>query len=291
MGFWAGGCSAIYDPDTKKFYLYYRVRKPLDQGRGGECHVAESDDGVNFTTIWTGKKEEFGGAESIEAAALIKSLDGKYRLYISYVNPSNRKWDLDLLEADHPSQFDPAKRIPIYGAEDLDSEGVKDPYVAIVGGQYYLFVHYAPRALLPDDATYDELHGTGNVFATDKGKGSSGLAISSDGINFTWMGDILPPGKHWDRKLTRIDTMLYEPPVFTILYSGRSDVKETYEDRTGIAISLDLQTFHKLTEEAPALSSPHNTGALRYSDAVPMANSTLPSESPYTVRKIWIRKA
>lgn len=267
QGFWVGGCSAIYDPDAGKFFLYYRVRKPIAHGRGGVCHVAESTDGVHFENVWTGTKEEFD-SESIESAALIKSLDGKYRLYISYVNNANRKWDIALLEADTPAQFDPSKREIVYRAGDVDDEGVKDPYVAIVGGMYYMFVHYAPRSRQPAGATQEELHGTGNIFATQLGRGSTGLAISPDGVRFKWLGEVLPPGDHWDKKLTRVDTMVYTPPVFTIFYSGRSTLEETYEDRTGLAVSTDLREFHKLTENEPALASPNATGSLRYSDAV-----------------------
>jgi len=31
-GFWAGAPSVIYDPEEKKFYLYYRLRKPVGEG-------------------------------------------------------------------------------------------------------------------------------------------------------------------------------------------------------------------------------------------------------------------
>ena len=72
-GFWAGAPSAVYDPEVGKFFLFYRVRKPLDEGRGGECHVASSTDGVHFSNVWTATKEQFD-SESIERAALIKSL-------------------------------------------------------------------------------------------------------------------------------------------------------------------------------------------------------------------------
>lgn len=269
QGYWAGAPSAIYDDDTARFFLFYRLRRPLDEGRGWQCHVACSNDGVHFSNVWTATKEQFN-SESIERAALIKSLEGRFRLYVSYVDSGDRKWKIDLLEADSPERFDPATRREVFGPEDLDSEGVKDPYVTIVGRQYYMFVHYAPRSLIPTDATQEELHGTGNVFTTKKGRGSSGLALSADGVRFTWMGDILPPGEHWDHKLTRVDTVLYQPPVFTLFYSGRPGVEETYEDRTGLAISLDLVRFHKLTMEAPALASPYGTGALRYVDAVPV---------------------
>jgi len=35
-GYWVGGHSVIYDPELKKFFLYYRVRMPLGKGRGGK---------------------------------------------------------------------------------------------------------------------------------------------------------------------------------------------------------------------------------------------------------------
>jgi hypothetical protein len=131
-----------------------------------------------------------------------------------------------------------------------------------------MFTHYAPGSLQPVDATEEELHGTGNVFATAKGRGSSGLAVSDDGIHFEWVGEIIPPGERWDQKLTRVDTMVYLPPVFTVFYSARPHVDVTYEDNTGIATSLDLVHFHKLTSDRPALVSPWGSGALRYMDAI-----------------------
>ena len=79
--------------------------------------------------------------------------------------------------------------------EDADAVGAKDPFVVIVGRRYFMFVHHAPRHLIPSDATDDELHGTGNVFATEKGKGGAGLAVSDDGVEFEWLGDVLLPGR------------------------------------------------------------------------------------------------
>ena len=73
-GWWVGAPSAIHDPEARKFYLYYRVRKPREFGRGGECRIAASDDGLKFTTIWTATKEQFN-SPSIERSALVKCLD------------------------------------------------------------------------------------------------------------------------------------------------------------------------------------------------------------------------
>lgn len=272
IGHWVGALSALYDEDSGSFYLYYRVRRPIGQGRGYQCNIARSTDGVNFSTVWTATKEQFD-TESFEGGSLTKTPDGKFRLYLSYLDAADRRWKIALLETDQPESFNPADRQVVLRGEDIDSEGVKDPYIAQIGGRYYLFVNYAPRSRIRPEATEDELHGTGNVFATTAG-GSGGLAVSDDGVRFEWKGDVVSPGRHWDRLLTRIDTMLYTPPYYTLLYSGRGSIEETYEDRTGLAVSLDLETFHKLTEECPWAVSPHGTGALRYADAVVVGQET-----------------
>jgi hypothetical protein len=269
-GYWAGALSAVYDDSAGEFYLYYRVRRPIGKGRGWQCHVARSTDGSHFSTVWTATKEQFG-TESFEGGALVRAPDGGFRLYSSYLDAADRRWKIALLEAATPGEFDPGSRKVVLSGEDAGSEGVKDPCVAIVDGRYYMFVNYAPRWLIPPGVTEAELHDAGNVFATKYG-GSSGLATSADGVHFEWKGDVLRPGGHWDRLLTRVDTVVHRPPLFTVFYSGRGSVEETYEDRTGIAVSLDLEMLHKISDERPVLASPHSSGALRYMDAVPVGN-------------------
>ena len=105
-GYWVGGHNVIYDPQEGKFYLYYRLRKPLGRGRGGRCRIAESEDGVVFKDIWEASKDQID-AESIEVGSLIRDPEsGLWRLYLSY-QPHGRPWRVDLLEADHPRNFDP----------------------------------------------------------------------------------------------------------------------------------------------------------------------------------------
>lgn len=207
-------------------------------------------------------------SESIKAGALVKSLEGKLRLYLSYVDLADRRWKIAMIEGNTLTDFDAGNRTVVLTPDEANSEGVKDPYVAIIGGRYYMFTHYAPWSLQPLDATEEELHSTGNVFATAKGRGSSGLAVSDDGIHFEWVGEIIPPGDDWDQKLTRVDTMVYIPPLFSVFYSARPHVDVTYEDNTGMVTSFDLVNFHKLTPDRPALVSPWGTGALRYLEAV-----------------------
>ena len=136
-GNWAGAPSAFYDEEEGRFFLSYRFRKPLTEGRGYLTCVAESKDGKRFTDIWAGKAAQFN-SPSIERSALIKTPEGRYRLYVSYVEAADSRWRIDMLEADHPKSFDPAQRRPVLHPDDANSEGVKDPYVILIGGMYYL---------------------------------------------------------------------------------------------------------------------------------------------------------
>ena len=269
-GNWVGAPGVIYDDDKGKFYIYYRRRKPrgIEPDRGYECGISESSDGVNFHEIWTASKNLFGSI-SVERGALVKTLDGKYRLYIGYVAPEDNKWKIDMVEADSPENFDPATKKLILAPEDCGVEGVKDPYILIVGGKYYMLVSYATSPKKPTEG----LHDTADIFNTGKTTSNSGLALSSDGINFTWAGDVLsPPGVGWNAYAARITTMLYVPPVFNVFYDGGADVGQNYEEKTGLAITFDLMNYQHVTDQKPLLVSPHASGSLRYMDVVRLGN-------------------
>lgn len=267
-GYWKGACSAIYDSETGKFYLYYRIRSPRPV-RGGECRIAESEDGIHFTDIWSAKKEDFNSS-SIERSALVKCLDGKYRLYISYVDPADNRWRTDVMEADNPAGFKPQQRQKVFTAADINGEGVKDPFVIIVGRCYYMLLSYATKPVVNDSERLATMHDTADVYNTGVCKSSTGLAVSHDGVHFEWLGDVFaPPANGWDSYASRIGAVVYTPPVFTAFYDGSSDVSENYEEKTGLAISFDLMNYRRLTPEGPALVSPYGSGSLRYIDAVP----------------------
>jgi hypothetical protein len=270
-GNWAGAPSAIYDLERRRFFLSYRVRRPLAEGRGYETRVAESADGRTFRDIWVGRREEFD-SPSIERSALVKTPDGRYRLYVSYVDGVANRWRIDLLEAGSPDAFDPKSRVAVLGPDDADSEGVKDPYVLIVGGMYYMYVPYGPRSTVVTGSGESELHGTGNVFTTGRVAHPTGLATSVDGVHFQWRGDVITPGSGWDRNMARLACVCYVPPVFTAFYDGRTSVGDVYEDRTGVAVGLTPDRFEVLSREAPVLASPHASGSLRYMDVVPLGD-------------------
>ena len=270
-GYWAGAPSALFDPDEGAFYLSYRLRRPLQAGRGGVTRVARSEDGVRFETVWEASKEAFG-TTSIERSCLVKAGEGCWRLYVSYVDPGDGRWCIDLLEAPSPERFDAGRRRKVLRAADIDAEGVKDPYVFRVGAAWFMFVPYGPRGTVHAGSSEDQLHRTeaGNVFATGRILHPTGLAVSDDGVAFRWLGDAVAtgPAGAWDRSVARVSTIVHAPPVFTVFYDGRTGDGDVYEDRTGYAVSLDLRTFTKVTHAGPALQSPHASGSLRYLDAV-----------------------
>ena len=74
-GWWAGAPTATYDVTSNTFYLVYRLRQPRDQGRGIECRIAASDNGIAFTDIWALPKASLN-ALSLERASLLHCLDG-----------------------------------------------------------------------------------------------------------------------------------------------------------------------------------------------------------------------
>jgi hypothetical protein len=273
-GYWAGASSILYDEEESRFYLYYRLRRPRliedgrEIGRGYECRIAESNDGIEFKTIWKADKSYFGGI-SLEKASLTKTIEGKYRLYISYVDPEDNRWRIDMMEADKVENLDPTKKIKIFTPGDLGIEGIKDPEVIIIGGLYYMFVSYAPSPRDIDSVLRTKMHETADIYNTGVTKSCTGLAISSDGISFKWIGDVLSPEEDaWDAYATRITSILYSPPVFYAFYDGSRDVSENYEEKLGLAVSFDLKDFERVTTKSPLLLSPYSSGSIRYVNAV-----------------------
>jgi len=272
-GYWAGAPSVIYDLDRERFYLSYRCRKPVGEGRGYLSVVAESEDGLRFKPVVEIAKEDLG-SPSIERSAIIKNSDGSFSLYISYVDPNNKKWRIDLIKADRTKDLDPRGRVEILTSESTGTEGVKDPWVMQIGGMYFMFVPYGPKDTIETGNEIETLHRTGNIFVTGKILHPTGLAMSHNGVDFEWLGNVLEPGDKWDKNVARLGCVLCDPPVFYALYDGRTGAGDFYEDRLGYAISLDLRQFYRVSVDRPILESPWGTGALRYVDAIQIEDYT-----------------
>ena len=252
-GYWAGAPNACFDSLTNSFYLVYRQRQPKEQGRGIECRIAHSSNGVAFTDIWALSKATMN-ALSIERTALLRTPDQKWRLYIGNVDPATGRWQISMLEADEPDGFNISTRLPILTAESIGAQRVKDPNCFVIGGMIYLVCSYMPIDPKPGEVTI-----------------RSGVAISGNGRDFQWLGDVTPIGplKQWDAYSRRISALL---PIssggYMAFYDGAQTEDENYEERTGLAFTSDLRTFHTLSLQSAALVSPHSSGSLRYLDVI-----------------------
>ena len=297
-GWWAGAPGANYDPRSNTFYLVYRQRQPRELGRGVECRIAASDNGVVFTDIWALPKTSFD-ALSLERCSLMQGGDGRWRLYISYVSPDDNRWRIAMMEAEEPDRFDPSTLEVILTAETTGTDGVKDPNVFAIGPMFYMLVSYAAiRPELGEDEQ-GKKHATGDVYNTGLTLSRSAAAISSDGRTFRWIGDVSPilgsdrifplkpqsgDGKTgrggdggseragdvaWDAYCRRIGSLLpLDSGGYLAFYDGSATVAENYEERTGMAITFDLRTYWSLSSDGPVIVSPHGTGSLRYIDVL-----------------------
>jgi hypothetical protein len=264
-GYWAGAPSAVFDRASGRFYVYYRVRHPLTQGRGGECRIAVGGGGRRFETVWSAGKDDFG-ANSIEKGCLFRDPSGRWRLYLSYEvgraydrNPPT--WRVDLLEAGSPEQFNPAEARPVIDAPMYGFTFVKDPAVVVVGGEYHVYTSVGlPQQHDPEDAD--------GVIRT-RGRGWAALHRSIDGVNFPTAKIVMRPRQHgWDAFNVRITSVCRLSPVWLAFYDGATHRADSYDEFCGLAVSHDLENFRPLSVQAPWAASPHASGSIRYLDAL-----------------------
>lgn len=272
-GHWAGAPAIYRDPASGDFYLTYRLRRErgTEPDRGYVGYVAKSADGVHFDDIWSVAKEELG-SPSMERFCLRRAGD-LWLLYISYVDPADNRWRIDVLTADSPSAFSAARRQPVFTAADTGTEGIKDPYVIQAGPAWLMYASYAvPASFSTEDRA--AAHASADIYTTGLTTFPTGLATSLDGLRYAWQGEALPVGAGWDAYQARITGIVPAGPGWLGMYDGSADETENYEERAGLALCFEPTRWIRLTPGTPALTSPHATGSLRYVDAVSADGNT-----------------
>jgi hypothetical protein len=144
-GFWVGCPSVLVDGDLT--WLTYRERRPrgATAERGWRCAVAVSPDGLRFEDVWEVHKDELD-SPSMERFDLTRT-DHGYELFVSYVDPADGRWRIDLVTASRPEDLDVATRRPGLTADSTATEGMKDPVVVEIDGSVHLYASYAPQGL------------------------------------------------------------------------------------------------------------------------------------------------
>jgi hypothetical protein len=213
------------------------------------------------------EKEGFDDTPSIERAALVSLPGGGWRLYVSYVDPADSRWRIDLIEASDPADFDPERRSKALAPEDVGGEAVKDPVVARIGGIWHMWASYLPRPNRP----VADLHHSADAYTKGVTLSLTGYATSIDGLKWEWHGTALAGREsRWDAYCARITSVLLDGPVPIAFYDGNASVEENYEERTGLAFGTGLGSFAG-AGNAPISTSPYASGSLRYVSVVPIA--------------------
>jgi hypothetical protein len=247
-GYWAGAPSAV--AGDGEIFLAYRLRRPIGQGRGYAVAVARSADGERFRTLLTVGKQDLA-AESLERPALVRTPEGRWRLYLSCATPGTKHWRVEMTEAAYPGQFDPRRRQTVLPGDA--KTGVKDPVIVCHDGRWQLWASCHPLA---DPAAADQM--------------TTEYATSADGLAWAWHGTALSgtPGR-WDCRGTRVTAVHFGGDVVTAYYDGRASAAENYEERTGVATGTDPAAL-TAAGDGPLASSPHRGGGLRYLNILPL---------------------
>lgn len=259
-GNWVGG-KVFHEADSGRFTLFYRERRPLEHGRAGVCGVAVSDDGVDFETVWTATKDDFA-ANSIEEGHCVL-FEGEWLLYVSYEIAGTSTWRIDLMTADTPDGFDVQSRRTVLAPRDYGLDWIKDPFVMGRRDEIWLYAAVPSRtgphvdgnriSAAPDDATV--------------------LAVSDDGRYFPTIEYVFeaPGDDSWHGRRARINSIVENADGYVAFYDGGRTFYDNYEEKAGIATSLDGRSFTRIATEEPWLTSPF--GIVRYVCAVPVGPS------------------
>jgi hypothetical protein len=239
-GYWAGASSAALDEDGS-LVVGYRVRNGHDGN--DQTVIARSPDGETLMTVATLDQSRFG-AQWMERPAVVRTEQGRWRLYVCLGTPESKHWWIEVLEADDPAGFETAEARPAFPGDERTA--VKDPIVRLVDGRWHAWICCHP---LDVPGAEDRM--------------SSAYATSDNGLEWEWQGTVLTgrPGA-WDARGARLTTVL---PDGRAAYDGRASAEENWFERTGLARSTGQQGHFAQIEGSPIVD-------VRYLDVLPLGD-------------------
>jgi hypothetical protein len=231
-------------------WLAYRLRRPVNLGRGYANALARSDDGVQFEAVGTVTSEQFDCA-SLERPALVRRPDGGWRLYVSCSTAGSKHWWVEAIDADTPQGLPNGKRTVVLPGND--AEAWKDVVVKhdVDGWRMWACRH-------PLDHGADEADRMSTWYAT-----------SDDGLAWTMVAEALRPRPDsWDARGTRVADVVRMNGRWWALYDGRRSAAENFLERSGLAVGDAPDAFTAVAGPVPE----HVGTALRYASVLGTAD-------------------
>jgi hypothetical protein len=229
------------------FWLAYRLRRPLGEGRGVSVVVARSTDGVRFDDVCEVSRHAFGAA-SFERPAIIPTPAG-WRLYLSCATPGSKHWWIEALDAPRVEGLPSGRRTVVLPGEA--GEAVKDPVIVRTSAGWHMWVCCHPL----------EEPGQEDRMLTRYATSANGLVWREHGVVLRGVA------ASWCARGARITSVLDLHPL-TVLYDGRPTAADNWFETTGLAAAVDgtLRPAHG----GPIATSPDGDGAFRYVSVVPL---------------------
>ena len=197
-------------------------------------------DGEHFTTVATLDKARFG-AMSLERPALVRTDDGRWRLYVCCATPNSKHWWIDVLEADDPSGLAAAEARTVFPGDERPASRI--PWSDARRGGWEAWICCHPLAE-----------------ADEEDRMTTAYATSDDGLAWTTQGTALSPrAGTWDARGARVTAVL---PDGQASYDGRASKEENFRERTGLADSKGPGELQPIADDPVA--------DVRYLDVVPL---------------------
>lgn len=243
-GFWAGGPSSVLADGS--YWLAYRLRRPVDQGRGYANVVARSDDGLRFEPVATVTSDQFSCA-SLERPALVQRPDGGWRLYVSCSTLGSKHWWVEALDADTPAGLAEGTSTVVLPGDD--NTAWKDVVVLVDDDCWRMWACRHPLEDGPDRA--DRM--------------TTWYASSEDGLRWEMHGPALAPQPDtWDARGARIAAVVPRDGRWWAIYDGRRSAEENWRERSGLAVGHGPDRFSAVAGPVPERAGT----ALRYTSLV-----------------------
>lgn len=231
-GFWAGAPSALWHDGA--YYLAYRLRRPVDAGRGYANVIARSEDGTHFRTVATLTSDRFGAA-SLERPALVALADGGWRVYVSCSTANSKHWWVETVDAATLEELPSGERRVVLPGDAATAW--KDVVVDRGDDGWRMWACRHPL----DDGD-DQADRMTSVYFT-----------GDDGIGWAEHPAALRPTPgSWDARGTRIASVGRLDGVWTAFYDGRASASENWRERSAYATGAGPEEFTAVSGPTPA---------------------------------------